>query len=235
MRIISVAGQKDTGKTSLTVRIIEELTNRNYKVASIKHSHHQMEMDHKGTDTYKHTMAGSQFTIGIGNRTYFNINQTISLERLLFLIKIIDEPDFVVIEGFKNYNYPKISTSPDLDDEYTIELVDAKNLSDSDIQALVDKVEIYGYDILQTLHTKECGYYDSNSIAKAILNDELDYDDNNQNELTLSVDESVIGINGFVEDFLKNTIMGMLKSIKIEEYGACDYNNIQISINKKEK
>ncbi len=235
MRIISVAGKKDSGKTSLSCRIIEELSNRNYKVASIKHSHHKMQMDHEGTDTYKHTMAGSQFTVGIGTRTYFNINESLSLERLLFLIKLIDEPDFVVIEGFKNYNYPKFSTSPDLNDEYTIELVDAKNLSDEDVKVLVDKAERYGYDLLPTLYTKDCGYNDANSIAKAIINDELTYDDNKQAELSLSVDGNVIGLNEFVDDFIKNTIMGMLKSIKVKEYGVSDFNNIQISINKKEK
>ncbi|WP_295722287.1 molybdopterin-guanine dinucleotide biosynthesis protein B [uncultured Methanobrevibacter sp.] len=235
MRIISVAGKKDSGKTSLSSRIIKELTNRDYKVASIKHSHHKMEMDHEGTDTYKHTMAGSRFTVGIGNRTYFNINESFSLERLLFLIKLIDEPDFVVIEGFKNYNYPKFSTSPDLDDEYTIEVVDAKNLSDDDLNLLVDKAEKYAYDLLPTLYTKDCGYKDPNSIAKAIINDELTYDNNKQAEVSLSVDGNVIGLNEFVEAFIKNTIMGMLKSIKVKEYGASDFNNIQISINKKEK
>ncbi len=235
MRIISVAGKKDSGKTSLSVRIIEELTARGYKVGSIKHSHHQMEMDHEGTDTYKHTEAGSQFTVGIGTRTYFNINEAIPLERLLFLIKLIDEPDFVVIEGFKNYNYPKFSTSPELNDEYTIEVVDAKNLSDDEISRLVDKAEIFGYDILPTLYTKECGYFDGESVAKGIINGEVEYDESNQAEVSLSVDGTVIGVNDFVDKFLKNTILGMLKSLKVKEYGVEDFKNIQISISKKEK
>ena len=49
MQIVSVVGRKNSGKTSLTVKIIEELKNRGYKVASIKHSHHQMEMDRENT------------------------------------------------------------------------------------------------------------------------------------------------------------------------------------------
>ena len=51
MKIVSVVGRKNTGKTSLTVKIIEELTRRGYNVASIKHSHHEMEMDREHTDT----------------------------------------------------------------------------------------------------------------------------------------------------------------------------------------
>ena len=65
MRIISIVGLKNTGKTSLTSKIIKELTNRDFKVASIKHSHHQMEMDHEGTDTYKQMESGSDFVVGI--------------------------------------------------------------------------------------------------------------------------------------------------------------------------
>ena len=110
MRIISIVGLKNTGKTSLTGKIIKELTNRNFKVASIKHSHHRMEMDHEGTDTYKQMEAGSDFVVGIGGRTYFNINERLDLERILFLIKLMENPDFVVIEGFKAYPYAKIAT-----------------------------------------------------------------------------------------------------------------------------
>ena len=54
MKIVSVVGRKNTGKTSLTVKIIEELTKRGYNVASIKHSHHEMEMDREHTDTWRH-------------------------------------------------------------------------------------------------------------------------------------------------------------------------------------
>ena len=51
MKIVSIVGKKNTGKTSLTVKVIEELTRRGYNVASIKHSHHSIEMDKENTDT----------------------------------------------------------------------------------------------------------------------------------------------------------------------------------------
>ena len=94
MKIISIVGLKDTGKTSLTNKIISELTNRDYKVASIKHSHHEMMMDREGTDTWKQMESGSDFVVGIGSRTFFNINESIPLERVLFLVKMMCDPDF---------------------------------------------------------------------------------------------------------------------------------------------
>ena len=111
MKIISVVGRKNSGKTSLTIKIIQELKSRGYSVSSIKHSHHQLNMDKENTDTWRHKEAGSETIVGVGATTHFNITKDLDLERLLFLIKVIDPVDFVVIEGFKRYNYPKIATT----------------------------------------------------------------------------------------------------------------------------
>lgn len=235
MRICSVVGNKDSGKTSLTVRIIKELKKRDFKVASIKHSHHNMIMDKEGTDTFKHKEAGSETVVGIGSSTFFNIDKQLSLDRILFLIKIISEsePDFVVIEGFKGYNYPKIATTPDVVDDFTIASVDAKNMDDSDVSLLVDKIENYGYDIIDTLFVDDCGYNDGKVIAKAFIDGNLQYDLEKQANISVSVDGVNIGINAFVNDFMKNTILGMLNSLKTTEYGVKDFNKIEILINNK--
>ena len=233
MRIISVVGKKNSGKTSLTVKLIKELKNRNYKVASIKHSHHLMEMDKKYTDTWKHKEAGSVLSVGIGDRSFFNIKEVIPLERLLFILKIIDDFDYVVIEGFKSYNYPKIATTSDVEDEYTIEVVDAINITDEKVSSLVDKVEKFGYDIIPTLYTDDCGYVDGESIGKAIVQEDLIYEADKQSDVYLSIDEKVIGVNKFVSDFMKESILGMLKSLKTEEYGVKDFDKIEIIINNK--
>ena len=206
MRIISIVGLKNTGKTSLTGKIIKELTNREFKVASIKHSHHQMEMDHEGTDTYKQMEAGSGFVVGIGGRTYFNINERFDLERILFLIKLIENPDFVVIEGFKAYPYAKIATCEEVKDEYT-----------------------------ETLFVNECGYNDASLIGQAFAQGKLDYNPETQAEVNLAIDGVNIGLNRFVSDYLKQTILGVLTPLKIKEYGVENFDDIDITIkNKKE-
>ncbi len=43
--VIGIAGWKKSGKTTLTVRLIEEFTRRGLKVASIKHAHHEFQVD----------------------------------------------------------------------------------------------------------------------------------------------------------------------------------------------
>ena len=107
MKIVSIVGKKNTGKTSLTVKVIEELTKRGYNVASIKHSHHSIEMDKKNTDTWKHKQAGANLVVGVGSTTFFNAKKEHDLNRILFMLKHFDEYDFVIIEGYKKYNYPK--------------------------------------------------------------------------------------------------------------------------------
>lgn len=235
IKIISVVGKKDTGKTSLTVKIIEELKKRNFKVASIKHSHHMLEMDREHTDTWKHKEAGSKTVVGIGKRTFFNIAKDLQLDRLLFLIKLIDEPDFVVIEGFKNYNYAKISTSKELEDEFTLRTVDALNIKDEEIPALVNLIDRYSYDIIDTLYTDNCGLNDGKSIAKAIINQDVDINEIDNIDVYLSINEKVIGVNNFVSNFMKNSIVGMLKSLKTEEYGIESFEKIELLINNNKK
>ena len=219
MRIISIVGLKNTGKTSLTGKIIKELTNRDFKVASIKHSHHQMEMDHEGTDTYKQMEAGSDFVVGIGGRTYFNINERLDLERILFLIKLMENPDFVVIEGFKAYPYAKIATCEEVKDEYTIRVVNSFEITDEELLELVDLVEERSYDILETLFVSEWG--------------KMDYNPETQAEVNLAIDGVNIGLNRFVSDYLKQTILGVLAPLKIKEYGVENFDDIDITIKNK--
>ena len=140
MKIVSIVGKKNSGKTSLTVKVIEELTKRGYNVASIKHSHHTMEMDKENTDTWRHKQAGSNIVVGVGSTTFFNVRDDLDLNRILFLIKHLGNVDFVIIEGFKRYNYPKIATSPDVVDKYTIKEVDSFNINQKSNTISISKI-----------------------------------------------------------------------------------------------
>ncbi|MCC7553728.1 MAG: molybdopterin-guanine dinucleotide biosynthesis protein B [Methanobacteriaceae archaeon] len=235
MKIISVVGKKNSGKTSLTIKIIKELKKRNYKVATIKDSHHKMEMDRENTDTWKHKEAGSEIIIGVGETSFINIQERLSLERLLFLIKILEEPDFVVIEGFKEYKYSKIATSKESFDDYTIQYVDSFNITDDEIVNLVDEIENKSYDILNTLFINNCGFNDGESIAKGIINEKIELEDLDKTNVNLSIDGKVIGLNKFVNKFISDTIMGMLNSLKTKEYSADKKEKIEIIINNKKE
>ncbi len=234
MKIVSVVGRKNTGKTSLTVKIIEELTKRGYNVASIKHSHHEMEMDREHTDTWRHKLAGSNVVVGIGSTSFFNVKDILELNRLLFLIKFMDNVDFVVIEGFKSYNYPKIVTSLDVVDEYTIAEIDSFSITPEGVSDLVDLVEQKGHDIVDTLFLDECGFSDGDSIAKEIIKGNIKTEDLDKVDSFMSIDNKIIGLNEFVSDFIKQTVLGIIKTLHIEEYGVKDINKVELIINNED-
>ncbi|MDR2624190.1 MAG: molybdopterin-guanine dinucleotide biosynthesis protein B [Methanobrevibacter sp.] len=234
IRIFSIVGRKNTGKTLLSVRLIEKLKKRNYKVATIKHTHHVIEVDKENSDTWKHRIAGSDIVVGVGDKTFFNIDRVYSLDRLLFLIKLIENPDFVMIEGFKNYNYLKVSTSKDLVDEFTIKVIDPFKIDEDGINSLVNDIENLSFDIIDTLYTNECGYNDVLDIGRSIIKGELDYNPDDL-DVSVAIDENNIGLNFFVKDFIKNTIIGMLKTLKTEEFGVKNFNKLEVIVNKKEE
>ena len=230
MKIVSIVGKKNTGKTSLTVKVIEELTKRGYNVASIKHSHHTMEMDRENTDTWKHKNAGSNVVVGIGSTTFFNVRKEMDLNRLLFLIKHMDNVDFVVIEGFKRYNYPKIATSPDVVDEYTIKQVDSFTIDYEGLTELVDLIEERSHDIVDTLFANNCGYNDGEAIACDIRNGNITVDNLDEVHSYLSIDGKVVGLNRFVSDYLKQSVLGVINTLNLKDYNVEDIQDIELII-----
>ena len=234
MKIVSIVGKKNTGKTSLTVKVIEELTKRGYNVASIKHSHHSIEMDKENTDTWKHKQAGANLVVGVGSTTFFNARQEMDLNRILFLLKHFDEFDFVIIEGYKSYNYPKIITSPNVRDEYTIKEVDSFTIDEEGIIELANLIEERGHDIVDTLFANNCGFNNGEAIAREIRQGNLTIEDLDEVHSYLSIDGHVIGLNRFVSDYLKQSVIGVINTLNLDDYGVEDIGKIELIVpNKK--
>jgi len=58
-RRIHIVGRKNSGKTTLVCDLVSEFTARGIKVATVKHTHHQHELDTPGKDSHKHREAGA--------------------------------------------------------------------------------------------------------------------------------------------------------------------------------
>ncbi len=58
-KIIGVAGFKNAGKTTLVERLVRELSQRGYRVSTVKHAHHSFDIDHEGRDSFRHRQAGA--------------------------------------------------------------------------------------------------------------------------------------------------------------------------------
>ena len=216
MKIISIIGTKNTGKTLLSTKIIQELANRDYIVGSIKHSHHKLDLDSKETDTWKHRKAGAKIVMGSGLNSIIHLDDELTLDQLLFQMKSLKNPDYVVVEGFKKYKYPNISTNDSIKNELTFKTVNPFDLNDEDIIGLVDLIE------------KESCTMNKNKKCF----DEKNPHDND--DVVLSIDNEIILINKFVRAIINETINGILNTIKLKEYGAKNRDKIEILINKTE-
>src|ERR1700684_81380 len=103
MRVIGFAGWSGAGKTTLIVRLIPELNRRGASGSTIKHAHHNFDLDQPGKDSYEHRAAGAEeVLVASANRVALmrELRGTPepSLSQLLRLLKKVD---LVLVEGFK--------------------------------------------------------------------------------------------------------------------------------------
>ena len=110
MKIIGVVGWKNTGKTTLIEKLINEFNKRNFTVSTIKHSHHNFSVDRQGTDSFRHFDAGTKETILASNQQWIKFSrQTHNLKPSLpYLIEQIIPVDIVIVEGFKDSDHNKL-------------------------------------------------------------------------------------------------------------------------------
>ncbi len=59
MRRVHIIGRKNSGKTTLITELVRYLSARGYRVGTIKHTHHQHELDTPGKDSHRHREAGA--------------------------------------------------------------------------------------------------------------------------------------------------------------------------------
>ena len=109
-KVIGIFGWKDVGKTHFATGIIKLLVSKGYKVGSIKHAHHDFDIDQPGTDSFKHRKAGASQVIISSSRRWAKIFENINEKEknLEELIGEFQNVDIVVVEGFKKENHPKI-------------------------------------------------------------------------------------------------------------------------------
>ncbi|MGF7117571.1 molybdopterin-guanine dinucleotide biosynthesis protein B [Methanobacterium oryzae] len=231
MKIISVVGTKDTGKTTLVVKIVKELVNRGFKVGTIKHMHKSFDVE--GRDTWKHKEAGAELVIGSADETFFLINQKLDIENLLTRSECLLNLDFMVIEGLKYSNYAKISVSS-FEDEFTISKVNAKEIDDKGLKELVDLIEKRSYGILPYMDCKDCGYDSCKDMAIAAAKGETIEQVcvmKKMKELELKVDGKPIPMNPFVQTFVQNTTLGMISSLRGDALKDFESKKIELIIN----
>lgn len=134
-KVISVVATKSgTGKTTLIEGLIQILKNRDYKVGVLKHDAHKFDIDKKGKDSYRFTEAGADNVI-VASSEKLAMIQILKEERTIEdILPLFQGVDIVIVEGFKNNNYPKIEVHrKEVDDKL---LYNDKNFNTSSFVAI---------------------------------------------------------------------------------------------------
>ncbi len=106
-RIFGVTGWKNAGKTTLMEKLVAELVRRGLRVNTIKHGHHDLDVDHPGRDSYRHRAAGATEVAVIGGHRYAIMREQ-EEPTLAEVLARLAPADLVLIEGYKREPHRKI-------------------------------------------------------------------------------------------------------------------------------
>jgi molybdopterin-guanine dinucleotide biosynthesis protein B len=111
MKVIGFAGYSGSGKTTLVERLIPALKLRGQRVSVVKHAHHSFDIDQPGKDTHRHREAGA-FEVVVASAKRLALIREFEQEAALGVHQVIAElyegVDWVLVEGFKQSDLPKI-------------------------------------------------------------------------------------------------------------------------------
>jgi len=110
LKVLGIAGWKNSGKTTLTERLIAELTGRGLRVAAVKHAHHSFNVDYPGTDSARHRAAGAREVAIVSNIRFAHIRELQGAPEptLAEVLAHFGPCDLVLVEGYKRVSIPKI-------------------------------------------------------------------------------------------------------------------------------
>jgi molybdopterin-guanine dinucleotide biosynthesis adapter protein len=110
MRVIGLAGWSGSGKTTLITKVIPVLIGRGLKVATIKHAHHDFDIDRPGKDSWLHREAGASEVLVASGRRWALVHELREEPEpaLADLLAKLSPVDLVIIEGFKRHLHPKL-------------------------------------------------------------------------------------------------------------------------------
>ena len=110
MRLITVIGLKNAGKTTLTVALASEFVRRGRRVMTIKHGHHPADVDRPGSDTYRHFQeARAERTLIAAPDLRVLFERTPDdYDAVALARRYMDGADIVLCEGYKQAPLPKI-------------------------------------------------------------------------------------------------------------------------------
>lgn len=110
MKTFGLAGWSGSGKTTLMIALLAELRRRGIAAATIKHTHHHVQIDRPEDESRLFRAAGAIEALTVAPRAWSLIHE-FEDERAMPLeaaVAALGAVDLVLVEGFKRHPHPKI-------------------------------------------------------------------------------------------------------------------------------
>ena len=108
--VIGVCGFKNAGKTTLVEKLVRHLTGLGYKISTVKHAHHDFDIDHEGRDSFRHRKAGATEVAVVSQNRFAIMHELRGAEppALDEILAKLSPCDLVIVEGYKRDSHDKI-------------------------------------------------------------------------------------------------------------------------------
>lgn len=204
--VVSIVGKSGSGKTKFITKLVPELKRRGYKIAVIKHDVHS-KIDLPDKDTWRMSKAGAKPVLIAGPKKMAflqDLDKEISLDTLVDYCAEVSakgfdpqaDVDLVLTEGYKKENKPKIEVYS------SGELLSNEN----ELLAVVSEKKI-------NLSVPRFSFKQIKNVADLIEKKYLSLKKKEKRTIIL-VNGQRVPLNFFVQDFMRSTVLGMVKSLK---------------------
>ena len=109
-RVFGITGWKNSGKTTLTEKLVSELVRRGRVVSTVKHAHHEFDIDNPGADSFRHRQAGATEVAVVSGNRWALMHELRDEEEpaLEAILSRLAPCDIVLVEGYKREAHKKI-------------------------------------------------------------------------------------------------------------------------------
>lgn len=115
--VVAFSGPSNSGKTTAIVKVASILHDNNFKVCIIKHDPKDKAIfDREGKDSFKFSQTGADVAVVSPNKTTLFKKRTSTIDEI---IDLFQDFDYLLVEGLKSLEIPRISIFRDrLDESY---------------------------------------------------------------------------------------------------------------------
>jgi molybdopterin-guanine dinucleotide biosynthesis protein B len=110
MKVLGIAGYSGSGKTTLIEKLLPWLRAAGLRVAVIKQSHHDFEVDQPGKDSWRHRVAGANEVLLTSPYRWMLVNELRGAPEpdLNEHLRRLSPCELVLVEGYKHADLPKL-------------------------------------------------------------------------------------------------------------------------------